>query len=74
MVVVTKKCHHHHVYLRGYRSIRRKDKNTAHNYLSGKEFKVVQYFIVVINTYLYCETAIGCRFFQAEVVEFSDEK
>lgn len=26
------------------------------------------------NTYLYCEIAIGCRFFQAEVVEFSDDE
>ena len=26
------------------------------------------------NTYLYCETAIGCRFSQADVAEFSDLK
>lgn len=37
-------------------------------------FKTKKEAMKTTTTYLYCETAIGCRFSQVDVVEFSDKK
>lgn len=38
-----------------------------------KSLTFKEFILVKVNAYLYCETAIGCRFSQVDVEEFSDE-